>query len=55
MRDSEGYKDRWYDKENDDEQYNDYYHNNVASITSDLYVTVESYAHDIVPTSCTYG
>ena len=55
MRESEGYADRWYDMENDDEEMKTYIYYPQPGIDSDLYLTVSTYSHEIIPTSCTTG
>ena len=55
-RSSEGYADQWYDQENAvDAQTYSYTLDVDSSITSDMYFTVETYAHEVIPTSCTTG
>jgi len=53
-RESEGFVDTWYDRENDDEAFTQYSFT-TDSTTSDIYFTVETYGHAIVPLVCTTG
>jgi len=54
MRDSEGYKNTWYDKENDfANQWTSYSFTTNRRIESDLYFSVSTYSNGIVPNQCT--
>jgi len=55
-REAEGYEDTWYDAENMDESYKQYtFQVDYSSTTSDIYFTVETYSHAIIPLECTTG
>jgi len=53
-RESEGFVDTWYDKEGGDESFYSHYFT-TDSTSSDIYFTVETYGHSIVPLACTSG
>ena len=56
-RDSEGYVETWIDKENDctDNCTTSYTFSGIDSTSSDIYFTVETYGHSIIPLACTTG
>ena len=56
MRDSEGYKDAWYDEiDNTNEETYTSFYITVPANDGALYFTVESYYQEIVPLECTTG
>lgn len=54
VRDSEGYSDNWYDAENMGSDYKDY-HVVLPKVNGDLYFSVDTYYHDVVPAECVEG
>lgn len=55
-RDNEGYKDVWYDQDNDvDGQMDTFIYYVDHNVNSDLYFMVSTYSHTIVPNVCTTG
>lgn len=55
-RDSEGYSDTWYDKEDDTDGTMSIYTFDVpAGTSSDIYFSVSSYSWGIIPMACTTG
>jgi len=55
MRNGEGYKDSWYDKDGDDDGVNDVYKVTVPAKSGDLYFTAETYFQRTIPNSCFTG
>lgn len=54
-REDEGFGDTWYDAENIDEETHVYTFKVDSALPSDIYFTVETYGHAIVPLACTTG
>jgi len=54
-RDEEGFTDNWYDMIDTDDQTHDFYFTLPATVTDDMYVTVETYSQDIIPNECSGG
>jgi len=52
MRDNEGYESTWFDLEDDDSDTIEYYEITPTSNNYDIYITVESYYHAMIPESC---
>ena len=48
----DGYSDNWYDALSMDESFHSYYFQTPEN-DGDLYITVETYSENIVPTKCT--
>lgn len=54
LRESEGYIDTWYDKEDDTDLTTEgYFFRLDPDVDSDIYVFAETYAHNIIPIQCT--
>lgn len=55
LRDDEGYVGTWYDYEKDQDSTWEDYTFKVATNTDDIYVTVESYYSELIPSECSRG
>ena len=57
FRDNDGYADTWYDAIGMDEAEHNYYFTVPSDYQSsdDIYLTVESYYQDVIPSECTTG
>ena len=54
MRDTEGYRNTWYDKEDDEDNvWSSYEFTTYPTIQSDIYFSVATYSNGIVPNECT--